>query len=1294
MDSDIYFGTLQSLRAHASKLRKKDDAEEKRLVDYLPVNERIEIERENKVLTKWQERQRDWERIEQRINKKLSSKVARPLMMTVTDEYRSKMEEYDLIQASIPLKERYGESAWQMTLRGGGPITVAIGHIFSGLECEIDPHVPKPKMVRKPKPSTAVWKNDTFLEESENLTSKRKKYEKHMQEIRPHTMTYRDAGNLVVRSVDLFQWAEESSLEYVNKKREEELARLEEEMEAIRSLEASHHSEELTKPDHPQLVFLSQTEVVLETQIGKRVHQTVSFKNTGPVVLYYRWKKMSGGKRNYQDKNGSKSKSLDSILDVKGVHDSELRAHVLEKQRDKFFCFRDCGEILPSEVISTEFVFDSDIGGVYRSNWILQFIPEETKITVSDIGEESEQNSVHFSDERSEKAGSQVSSYSKALSGSLGITLRGHCVIPDESMTNRSYLSSHITYQTEVTEIQDIIYAIVRRVRDPIRLSDLLARQRDLFSTHNEAVYQSFFPQTSKRIFAPWKITNDRIERLEKLQKRVSSLFEELQGRYFSTWNEVCEPDNPSIADLVSPPTSLEKLDWQNYTIISERNRECILQSLFPEQSLDIFDEVSLADIEPRWNYDVSSALRTLNNLSHAAHNLVQLEEVLLLRAKTEQKLQAKLARKAAKKAAGDSDEEDEEEEEEEEDDDEELKRKQRKPQHYLAVEVQRLKDAIEGELLALQTTLTYSADTVYSFTREALCDAIDSICDAQEGALQAANLIELVNYTLGPASQSTNEFSGFVNSSVIAPMVNPFLSDEGRKAFDSLIVLTSPEPLVDPNAPPVKGKKEPPKKGKEVAPLPATQLQVDYYHKIFYEQLRNRIIDSIIDKVDITPSATNFDSDATNENSIVKNVIQAGVWRDEDITNKVILYTFDLSQVVNRDANEASIGVGFDVVARKIAIVAEEVSKMILNGQPLCLLLLSSSCAAPEESVSSTRAADLAQHLQFQWDKQVSLYRKQMKRAKQAIPSTHISNKSLQIVNFVNSFTSLMYELLPPVLQHPQEDTIPIFIIPDLNASTLIPPAPVYEMEDDDDNDPVVAIGTDAYNALQYQQFLAAYPVRIPVTIPGSGPKSLIRQRSNLARRASFQRQSTDSPTCFCDVSAALVDLVQYICVQFFQSNRQAVQWIDGTTQHLFQPQLPLFKVYDASYKKIMPRDPVQLALMKLSAGSVLCSQRTREALIWSLLPRFLMPSWSYFLSTSVSEVSNNSSSSLFLKEHVRQMFLAAVAEQRRPRTVFVLGGIMRAEKLRLLDELIPLVSFECNFLIVGIMKCLILIF
>lgn len=1295
-ESDIYFSTLQSLRAHATKLRKKDEAEEKRLMEYLSVNERIELERENKVLTKWQERQRDWERIEQRISKKLNSKITRPLMMTVTDEYRSKMEEYDLIQAAIPLKDRYAESSWQMTLRGGGPITVAIGHIFSGLECEIDPHVPKPKMVRKPKPSTAVWKNDTFLEESENLTMKRKKYEKSIREIRPHTLTYRDAGQLVIRSMDLFQWAEESSLEYVKQQREEELARLEEEMQAMRSLESSQEQEEeITSPDHPQLTFLSSPEVVLDTQLGKQVHRTVSFKNTGPVVLYYRWKRLHNtGSSHDANKGSAKTKSLEAVHHDKGGDDAALRAFTLEQNREKFFCLNDSGEVLPGETVTTDFVFDSDVGGVYRSSWILQFVPEETKISL-DEGINEEKQGVQFEDQRSERDGSQVG-HTKPVTGCITIALRGHCVVPDESMTNRSLLASHISYQTEVTEIQDIIYSCVRRVRSPVRMADLQARQRDLFADYNESVYHAYFPQTTKRVLAPWKLTNDRVNRLEQLQHEVGRLYDRLHDRFELTWREVCEPSSDAVAKAVPTPDLPSSLEWRNETLVTGEERQRVLTALFPEETIDIFDEVTAEDIEPHWNYRVGTALTTLQTLATAADFLAVMEDVLLRRATKQAKLDAKLARRAAKKAAGDSDDEDDEDEDEEEDeDDDEMKRKQRKPQHLLAIEVQSLRDAIEGELVALQTTLTYSVDTVFALTKNALCDAIDDICDMQQRALQAANLMELVNHTLGPAAQNSGEgFTGFVNPTVIAPLQNPFLSEEGTKAFEALVALTSPDPPVDPNAPPVKGKAKEAagKKGKEVAPPPATPLQVDFYHKVFYDALRNRLIDSIVHKVDIPPPTVSLLTDEDNtspteaaENDATK-LAQAAVWRGEDVRNKVVFFTFDLAQRVDTsDEHEATVGIGFDAVGRKIQTVAEEVSAMILEGQPACLLLLSSSCAPPE-SVWQQRATELGQRLQYQWAKSVLQYRKRMKRAKQTIESGHVSNKVLQVWNHVDSWAALMYELLPQVLRPPRaplSTTVPIFIVPDLTMPRLVPAVPPYEWIEDEDDDPAVAIGGDEYATQHYERYLAAYPMRLPVATngaAGAGAAASGQRRASWQRRASVKRQVNEPPSCFCDISAALVDLTQYVCAQFYEDNPQAVQWVDGTTQHVFQPQLPLHKIHDASYKKVLPRDPVVLAQMKLARESVLCSRRVRESIVWSLLPRMVLPGWASIVSTTATDeteaVTAAAGGRSALTEHVRHLFPSAIAEQRRPRTLFVLGGAMRAEKLRLLDELIALVS------------------
>ena len=137
-DPDKYFSNLEQLRRHAEATRKKESEEERKLSEYLPVNEKFSFNKEGKVLTRWQERQRDWNRIQLQIERKLRSKIKRPLMMTTADEYRAKMEELDLLQASVPDEDRFNESSWQAGLRGGGAIRQPVGHIFSGLECKYE----------------------------------------------------------------------------------------------------------------------------------------------------------------------------------------------------------------------------------------------------------------------------------------------------------------------------------------------------------------------------------------------------------------------------------------------------------------------------------------------------------------------------------------------------------------------------------------------------------------------------------------------------------------------------------------------------------------------------------------------------------------------------------------------------------------------------------------------------------------------------------------------------------------------------------------------------------------------------------------------------------------------------------------------------------------------------------------------------------------------------------------------------------------------------------------------------
>jgi hypothetical protein len=339
-------------------------------MEFLPVNERFNLNKEGKVLTRWQERQRDWDKIQSSINQKLKQPSSRALMMSSTDEYRAKIEEYDLIQAAIPLEDRFVEP-WQLTLRGGGPIRVAVGHAFSGLECIYEMNHPKPKMVRKPRPlsldsSSGRNLGSSSLEDTEAYRQKRARYEKTIREIRPHAIDANAAAHLVVRSADLFRWAKESSAGYFRDQRVPALAAIAEEdslYDVKSSLDGGDHSSIHDASNAPKIHFMSPKEIVFSTHEGENscgVSRTVLFKNIGKCAISYVWKKI------VQDENSSvvvdsskkvKTASLSEVLELKGVDDGTLRKRLICSKRESFFCLKDSGVVLPDETIPTQFVF-------------------------------------------------------------------------------------------------------------------------------------------------------------------------------------------------------------------------------------------------------------------------------------------------------------------------------------------------------------------------------------------------------------------------------------------------------------------------------------------------------------------------------------------------------------------------------------------------------------------------------------------------------------------------------------------------------------------------------------------------------------------------------------------------------------------------------------------------------------------------------------------------------------------------------------------------------------------------
>ena len=528
---DQYFSNLDQLRRHAETTRKKESEEEKKLVEYLPVNEKFSFNKEGKVLTRWQERQRDWNRIQLQIERKLRSKIKRPLMMTTADEYRAKMEELDLLQASVPDEDRFNESSWQAGLRGGGAIRQPVGHIFSGLECKYEQALPRPTLVRKPKVADFVGKNDTFVEQSEKYVETRKKYGKYYRSIRPHDLTYSEAHHLVIRSTSLFQWAQQSSQAYFQSRSDAAaaltmtLAAAAAEEEASMSVEIGGEVDAAGASSidlHDSRVdFLSSKELSFDASIGHQSMVQVQFKNTGSTSVSYRWRSLLPDNYSSDASRKQVDRSRITIVDkselkpgtagdkhtLKDVlanrNTPSVRAHALSQQRDHFFCLRDAGEVLPDDTVTTTFVFRSRAGGgSFYAQWILEFIPDATKV-------------FHVATNQS-------------LPGSIVCSLRGHCYSADESLKKRSFVSSFIDQATVQAMATDIVFQCLKRVRDPVRLRDIHQRQIDLFRRMNKDLLASIDEKFGTA--APTFVTISRLDKFCTLYLKALALFDKVSN--------------------------------------------------------------------------------------------------------------------------------------------------------------------------------------------------------------------------------------------------------------------------------------------------------------------------------------------------------------------------------------------------------------------------------------------------------------------------------------------------------------------------------------------------------------------------------------------------------------------------------------------------------------------------------------------------------------------------------------------------------------------------------------------
>lgn len=1209
---NLYFAELAKIQKNALKVLQKEEEEEAKLLSYLPLVERSNFNKEGKVLTRWQERQKEWERVQSIVSKKLTSKVPRPLMMATTDEYRARMEEYDLIQAAIPPKDRHANSAWEMSLRGGGPIRVPVGHIFSGLECEIDPVLPKPKIVRKPKDPRNTFLTDSFLPQTEAFATKKMELQRSLKEMRPRDITFKDAGALVIKTVDLFKWARESSKEFLDGQGVPELD--EASVGSRQSLLAEQRAREEEEADAqrkmPRVELVSSREVVFETTAGVECRREVVFRNVSETTIYFRFDyihpqsleneaiaqraktpaRAKSTKAGSSAAQGAQDLTLAKILDAKGHEDADLRARTLAQQRDSFFCLLQSGELLPHETIAVPFAFLASAGGgYYSSTWALRFLPEPTKIQYSTLS----------------YAGQEVLN---TCTGSLRIHLVGHCMQLDEHNYKRLELHEKISHSELRTFVQDIIQDCILRVRQPVRQKDLRQREISVFQQVNRDFLSRML--TVDGLLPALFFTTDRLRSFDQVQLDAQNLYLRLSQTYL----DVLEEHN-ALASREAEEYALPIASWHE--------GPSLRPSLFPEDAIEIFDQVSEVDICPLWDWDLRALSRQLEGLQPVVRHLSSLvQSIQKLRAALE-KVRAREERRAKRKAAGESDDEEEEDEEEEEEEEEEKGGGSRsKPRHELEIELAALRARFQGGVNNLTVTPLNAATFDTLAGKMWLEAAVDHLENAHSRALQSSGLHEFVSRGIP-----------------IPTLPSPFTSEEGLAAWTQALNTTSP--VADPPA-----DKKAAKPAKNAPPPTApTQQQIDFFYREMYEEVRTGILNACETLFQENSTAYRENSRARQAQHPLghRDISQVAVARQEDVADRVVFVTVD-GEAWGGDSSSSSAFPLQSIAEKQLA--SQLVS--LLSWKPKLIVLVSESPAHVGNPASlSIRASSLQSVLTEQWARYVHRDRRARKKLKQSADiyrqvavhaSTSLAEATYQLSALLRTGRADLFSPSSASMDATEylASHCPIFLWENLRVTGVVPSEPEFVEEESDEDEAPIYLAQEEAKSYQYNKWVAKRPFRVPVPLfPSKSIKVM---------------QDT-----YCEVYAALREILALV-----RDCGESILWMDGDGQALFDPQRTF------GHKKIC----------ELLTDQRVTTPSTRESFGWCAVLQSLREGPTALISAEEEEKRR-------LGEHIARLFPQCHKNGSTPRSLLILGGELRQDKFRVLDEVLELVSTPSDIVV-----------
>jgi hypothetical protein len=450
-----------------------------------------------------------------------------------------------------------------------------------------------------------------------------------------------------------------------------------------------------------------------------------------------------------------------------------------------------------------------------------------------------------------------------------------------------------------------------------------------------------------------------------------------------------------------------------------------------------------------------------------------------------------------------------------------------------------------------------------------------------------------------------------------IPTLPSPFTSPEGAAIWANALQLTSPvaEPA---NA---KGAKKPPKNAPP--PTAPTPQQVEYYYKELYSIVRDSLLSACNDMFCISSHMITSNIEELHSSHPLHSqhdISHIAMPRGDDIHRKVVFMTLDGDTILFNDSSTEDSA--FPIRTQAVDQLASQLVQLLAH-EPKLVVLLNESAASHIASSLSSQLPTIQAALQKQWGAYEATDKKIQKKLK--IPLKHYKQPELKAcANFAE-----IYHQLDSWLRSDASSHLPIFILENLRSPGVVPDEPEYVMEDSDDDEAPVFIGKEAAAVYHRNKWEQRRPFRVPITINTSHGKSMVQH-------------------CYADSVAAIRELILTA-----SSQNDEIVWLDGQSRVLFDP---LSSFNHESYPELTQKRFVTAPV--------------RESFGWCAV----LASLSSFPATFTSNEEGADRVSA-VQAHMQRLFPQCTLSNKKPNVVIVLGGELRPDKLRVLDELITMV-------------------